>query len=368
MRSAESAHHRPLDSTGSSRHGRPASGAHSEAILGGDEQHVRANSRPRPTPRSQRFWDWLPDAVDRRIRVFAWLSFVAEVHHHRHRRRRAPHRFGARLPDLAAVHAGIARPHAGHDRASTASSSSATALMTGVVGILAVVLLVLVLRIRRERRDLFALAAIVVGGVVAQALVGGITVLTGLNPFIVGFHYVASLALVCVTAAFLVRMYAPAGPRVRAVPRWHAILATSRRVALGAHHRLRRADHRRRPALRRRGRRTQRLRRRRPRARALLAGVRLLALTLVLVVARVALAAARSATAALDPRAARRRARADRRRHLPGPQRPARARGRHPHGARRALGRDHDGRRAAPEEAVLVHGRGSTHRLCIGTV
>ncbi|WP_431798510.1 COX15/CtaA family protein [Microbacterium kunmingense] len=75
------------------------------------------------------------------------------------------------------------------------------------------------------RRDLVLLAWLVLIGVVAQALVGGITVLTGLNPFIVGFHYVVSVVLVCVTAAFLVRMNRPELPRESAVPaglRWTA--------------------------------------------------------------------------------------------------------------------------------------------------
>ncbi|WP_344297012.1 COX15/CtaA family protein [Agromyces neolithicus] len=107
-------------------------------------------------------------------------------------------------------------------------------LMTGVVGILALVVFVLVWRIRRERRDLFVLSFIVGAGIVAQAIVGGITVWTGLNPFIVGFHYVSSLALVCVTAAFLARMGQPPGPRERAVPAWYAGLthATSAVLAL----------------------------------------------------------------------------------------------------------------------------------------
>lgn len=70
------------------------------------------------------------------------------------------------------------------------------------------------------RRDLVMLAWVVLIGVVAQALVGGITVLTGLNPFIVGFHYVVSVVLVCVTAAFLVRMNRPDLPRESAVPTW----------------------------------------------------------------------------------------------------------------------------------------------------
>ncbi|MFF2495278.1 heme A synthase [Agromyces sp. NPDC058064] len=95
-------------------------------------------------------------------------------------------------------------------------------LMTGVVGIIALIVFLLVWRIRRERRDLFVLSFIVGLGIVAQAIVGGITVWTGLNPFIVGFHYLSSLALVCVTAAFLGRMDEPAGARERAVPGWYA--------------------------------------------------------------------------------------------------------------------------------------------------
>lgn len=87
-------------------------------------------------------------------------------------------------------------------------------------------------RLSSERRDLVVLAWIVLVGVVAQALVGGITVLTGLNPFIVGFHYVSSLLLVCVTAAFLVRLYAAVGPRVSAVPTWFAILSHVTGLAL----------------------------------------------------------------------------------------------------------------------------------------
>lgn len=96
--------------------------------------------------------------------------------------------------------------------------------LTGLVGILALAVVVLVWRMRRTRRDLFVLALVVLGGVVAQAIVGGITVLTGLNPFIVGFHYVVSLILVCVCAAFLARLDEPGGARVRVVPAWYARL------------------------------------------------------------------------------------------------------------------------------------------------
>jgi cytochrome c oxidase assembly protein subunit 15 len=84
---------------------------------------------------------------------------------------------------------------------------------------------VLVWRIRAERRDLFALTFVIGAGVVAQAIVGGITVWTGLNPFIVGFHYLSSLLLVCVSAAILARLDTVPGARELAVPRWYAALA-----------------------------------------------------------------------------------------------------------------------------------------------
>ncbi|WP_221584101.1 heme A synthase [Microbacterium sp. G2-8] len=85
-----------------------------------------------------------------------------------------------------------------------------------------------------ERRDLTVLAWIVVVGVVAQAFAGGITVLTELNAFMVGFHYAASLVLVCVTAAYLVRLRGAPGPRELAVPRWYAGLTHATSLVLAA--------------------------------------------------------------------------------------------------------------------------------------
>lgn len=81
-----------------------------------------------------------------------------------------------------------------------------------------------VTRAAPARKDLVLLSAIVLIGVVAQGLVGGITVLTELNSAVVGFHYAASLAMVCISAAFLVRMYEPEGSRELAVPPWFRIL------------------------------------------------------------------------------------------------------------------------------------------------
>lgn len=168
----------------------------------------------------RRFVEWLPADVDRRVRVFAWLSFVAEV---------------LIIGTGGAVRltgSGLGCPTWPRCTADSIVNTPEMGIhgviefgnrtLTGLVGILALVVVVLVWRMRRERRALFVLALIVLGGVVAQALVGGVTVLTGLNPFIVGFHYIASVSLVAVCAAFLVLMSGPAGSRVLAVPRWFA--------------------------------------------------------------------------------------------------------------------------------------------------
>ena len=109
---------------------------------------------------------------------------------------------------------------------------AASPIALGVLLLAVIAAAVHTVRTTPARRDLTLLAWLVLIGVVAQALVGGITVLTGLNPFIVGFHYTTSLLLVCVTAAFLVRLKAVPGPRERAVPAWFAAVTHVTGLAL----------------------------------------------------------------------------------------------------------------------------------------
>ena len=179
-----------------------------------------------------RFTQWLPDRVDGRIRAFAWLSLIAQTTIIATGGAVRLTGSGLGCPTWPTCTADSLIPTEELDYHSLIEFGNR--LMTGVVGVVALVLFVLVWRIRAERRDLFTLAFIVGAGVVAQAIVGGITVWTGLNPFIVGFHYVSSLVLVCVAAAFIVRMNATPGPRELAVPGWYAGLthATTAVLAL----------------------------------------------------------------------------------------------------------------------------------------
>ena len=237
---------------------------------------------PRPArPRwAQRFWSWMPTSIDKRIRVLAWLSFLTEViiigtggavrltgsglgcsewplctpdslvpiyaDQGIHGLIEFGNRTMTGVVGIVAVAVLLFTLHAiGGRRAVTQAlwfalagiiagvAAFAIASLVGLPGFVffSAVLLVCVIfaavqsvRSLPGRKDLPVLAWVVLIGVIAQALVGGITVLTGLNPFIVGFHYTASLLLVCVTATFLVRMNTVPGARASVVPRWFAVL------------------------------------------------------------------------------------------------------------------------------------------------
>lgn len=178
-----------------------------------------------PTPDSIRWTDREAAAragrVPTALRVFAWLSFLAEVLiiGTGGAVRLTGSGLGCPTWPTCTPESLVPTPEMGIHGIIEFGNRT----LTGVVGLLAIAVLLLVWRLRHARKDLFVLAWIVVGGVAAQAIVGGFTVLTGLNPFIVGFHYIASVALVCVTAAFLTRMGQHAGPRELAVPRWFQI-------------------------------------------------------------------------------------------------------------------------------------------------
>lgn len=86
-------------------------------------------------------------------------------------------------------------------------------LLTFVLVILAVAALVAAFMDRRRRRQaglaprpvLFALAAIPIVGTVAQAVLGGITVLTGLHPGTVAAHFLLSMVIIAGVTALVVR-------------------------------------------------------------------------------------------------------------------------------------------------------------------
>jgi cytochrome c oxidase assembly protein subunit 15 len=79
--------------------------------------------------------------------------------------------------------------------------------LTFVLTVAAVAVLVAVLR--SSRRDLRRLAVVSFLGIPAQALLGGVTVLTGLNPWVVALHFLLSMALVGVATTLWLRSREP---------------------------------------------------------------------------------------------------------------------------------------------------------------
>jgi cytochrome c oxidase assembly protein subunit 15 len=88
-------------------------------------------------------------------------------------------------------------------------------LVTAAIFVISVIVSVAAWRFRDgvtagRRRDLVWLAAAQPGAIVAQAVLGGIVVLTKLDPIWVSVHFLASMALVAATVALYVRCQEPA--------------------------------------------------------------------------------------------------------------------------------------------------------------
>jgi len=170
-----------------------------------------------------RISEWLPTRIDRRIRVIAWVYLAAQI--------------------LLVGTGGLVRLTSSGLGCPTWPQCTDGSIvntpemgMHGVIefgnrllgvalGLLAIVAFVAVLRMRRSRPDLFRLTLLAGLGIPAQAVIGGISVLTDLNPYVVGLHFVVSVVLVALCTALVYRVHVGPGPRVRVVPRLFLVLS-----------------------------------------------------------------------------------------------------------------------------------------------
>jgi cytochrome c oxidase assembly protein subunit 15 len=110
-------------------------------------------------------------------------------------------------------------------------------LLTFALGTIAAATLLAILRTLRSprpRRDLVLPAAVLLSGVPAQAVIGGITVWTDLNPWVVMLHFMCSAGLVGVATVLMRRSGRPLGavpPRLGSP--WLERLALATLVAAG---------------------------------------------------------------------------------------------------------------------------------------
>jgi len=149
-------------------------------------------------------WNWLPAQIDRRVRVAAWASLVSQI--------------------LIIGTGGAVRltgsglgcptwPRCTEDSFVTTPEMGfhgviefGNRLLTFLLIIIALAMFAFVVRMRRDRPELFRLSLVLGFGIPAQAILGGITVLTQLNPYVVGLHYLLSALLVGLAAVLVYRV------------------------------------------------------------------------------------------------------------------------------------------------------------------
>ncbi len=83
--------------------------------------------------------------------------------------------------------------------------------LTFALALVAALMLVFLWNLRKGRKDLFWLAFGLLASIPVQAVIGGISVLTQLNPWVVGLHFLVSAALVAFSMLLVNRTYARTG-------------------------------------------------------------------------------------------------------------------------------------------------------------
>ena len=186
----------PVDSTGRS--------AESD-----ERQQFVSNTQVGPVGMLSRVRSWLPTTVDRRVRIIAWASFACQVLliGTGGAVRLTGSGLGCPTWPRCTPESFVSTPEMGIHGVIEFGNR----LLTFVLTIVVILAFLAVIRMRAVRRDLFVLTLIQGLGIPFQAALGGVTVLTGLNPYIVGAHFVVSIFLVALTTVLLWRVFK--GPR-----------------------------------------------------------------------------------------------------------------------------------------------------------
>ncbi|WP_420362198.1 COX15/CtaA family protein [Curtobacterium aetherium] len=177
-----------------------------------------APSVEQDTPTSASWWS-LPRTVDRRVVVLAWASFVVEVVliGTGGLVRLTASGLGCPTWPKCTTDSLVSTPEMGIHGVIEFGNR----LLTFVLVVVAIAMFLAVVRMRKNRPELFWLAFAQGAAIPVQAVIGGVSVITNLNPYVVGLHFVVSAVLTSVTAALVYRSVN--GPRVRdrIVPPWY---------------------------------------------------------------------------------------------------------------------------------------------------
>ncbi len=119
------------------------------------------------------------------------------------------------MPDVAALHRGFGGQHPGVGCQRLHRVRQPARLLAVLLEVVGVALVVAVLRLRRPRPDgWIRLATVQVLVVPLQAVIGGLLVLSHLNPYVLILHFLVSFPLITAAAMLLARVVTP-GARMR---------------------------------------------------------------------------------------------------------------------------------------------------------
>jgi heme a synthase len=191
---------------------------------------VTQTSTPRPGA-LRRAWNWLPATVTKPVIVLAWLSFALQIVLIGTGGAVRLTASGLGCPTWPECTAGsfVTTPELGIHGVIEFSNR----MLTIVLSVVVVLMFVAVLRLRRPRPDLFGLALAQGLSIPFQAVLGGISVLSGLNPYVVGSHFLVSILLVVLTTHLVYRAYNGRRGDSRIVPVWYVAIAAVTAVFVG---------------------------------------------------------------------------------------------------------------------------------------
>jgi cytochrome c oxidase assembly protein subunit 15 len=176
-------------------------------------------------------WTWLPTTVTGRVRFFAWASLVSQtlIIGTGGAVRLTGSGLGCPTWPRCTEESFVSTPEMGIH----GIIEFGNRLLTFLLIIIAIGMFVMVVRQRDTRPELLRLAVILGLGIPAQAVIGGITVLTDLNPYVVGLHYLLSAILVGLAAWLLYRVRVGPASGISQAPRGYRGLAIASLVTLG---------------------------------------------------------------------------------------------------------------------------------------
>jgi heme a synthase len=201
-------------------------------LVNSNERRFRVTQTPtRQSSLPRRVWNWLPISVTRPVRVLAWLSLALQIILVGTGGAVRLTASGLGCPTWPQCTAGslVTTPELGIHGVIEFSNR----MLTVVLSIVVVLVFLIVLRMRKQRRDLFVLTLVQGLSIPFQAVLGGITVLSGLNPYVVGSHFLVSVLLVILTTVLVYRAYNGKRGSERITPVWYVALAILTSVTVG---------------------------------------------------------------------------------------------------------------------------------------